>query len=97
MFVEMLQRQRHICPDIIRLTIITECVAAGVRHLIRSASDGLWLRDWHLGNGPLSCIHKEGKAACDLPFAVQRRYVTPKWNLIGIRETLADAYWGRKR
>jgi hypothetical protein len=47
-------------------------------------------------------IHKEDQAACDLALAVQRRYVTPKWNYIGLRETLADAVerryttWGGK-
>jgi hypothetical protein len=42
-------------------------------------------------------IHKEDQAACELAFAVQRRYTTPKWNYIGLRETLADAVQRRQK
>jgi hypothetical protein len=36
-------------------------------------------------------MHKDEQAACDEAKAVQRRYVTPWQNYIGLRETLADA------
>jgi hypothetical protein len=36
-------------------------------------------------------IHKDDQVACELASAVQRRYVTPWANYIGLRETLADA------
>jgi hypothetical protein len=36
-------------------------------------------------------MHKDDQAACDEAKAVQRRYVTPWQNYIGLRETLADA------
>jgi hypothetical protein len=49
-FGEMLQRQRHTCPVIIRLTIVIECVIAVVRQLINGSKLGLHLRDWHLDN-----------------------------------------------
>jgi hypothetical protein len=42
-------------------------------------------------------IHKEGKSASELAFAVQRRYVTPTWNYIGRRESLADAVERRRK
>jgi hypothetical protein len=42
-------------------------------------------------------IHKEDKAACELAFAVQRRYVTPKCNFIGLRENLVDAVERRRK
>ena len=42
-------------------------------------------------------IHKEEQAACELAFAVQRRYTIPKWNYIGLRETLADAVQRRQK
>jgi hypothetical protein len=42
-------------------------------------------------------IHKEDQSACELAFAVQRRYTTPWWNYIGLRETLADAVQRRQK
>jgi hypothetical protein len=42
-------------------------------------------------------IRKEDKPACLLECAVHRRYVTPKWNYIGLRETLAGAVERRRK
>jgi hypothetical protein len=42
-------------------------------------------------------IHKADKEECERLFAVQRRYVTPKMNYIGLRESLAGAVERRRK
>jgi hypothetical protein len=42
-------------------------------------------------------IRKNDREECMRQFAVPRRYVTPKWNYIGLRESVAEAVERRRK